>query len=89
MIGDSRRVPLQSVISFVAALISQSNVFDCMQPGMQQQSVFAANDTMEKTCCVFTTVKGALRDPQPHPPTYSKKVEIFIPSEALDHIMCA
>ena len=32
-------------------------------------------------------IKGALRDPQPHPPTYSKKVEIFIPSEALDHIM--
>jgi len=31
--------------------------------------------------------KGALHDLQPHPPTYSKKVEIFIPSETLDYII--
>ena len=31
--------------------------------------------------------KGPLRNPQPHPPFFSKKVEIFISAEAFRYIM--
>ena len=40
-----------------------------------------------KKSCAEKVLKGALHDLQPHPPTYSKKVEIFIPSETLDYII--
>ena len=37
--------------------------------------------------CLFSSIKDPFRDPQPHPPIFLQKVEIFIPVEAFRYVL--